>query len=155
MSSSVPRDLGAAAFGLLFIVIAAALYGPTPWSAARLLRKGRQITATVVAARPGGTARGGAGVYNIDRPYPATVRLAFTLDGRRLEKILRLAEPGAETGYQAGQPVVIYVGGRLRTRIRSDAEPNAHGPFERALGLCLAIGVIGWFAVFALLNAGG
>ena len=152
MSSSVPRYLGAAAFSLLFVVIGAAFYGPTPWSAARLLRTGRRVTATVVEARPGGTARGsaGAGGYSIDRPYPATVRLAFTLDGRRLEKILRLAEPGAETGYQVGQPVVIYVGGRLRTRIRSDAEPNAHGPFERVLGFCLAVAGIGWFVVFAL-----
>src|SRR5579859_6551979 len=150
MSSSVPRNLGAAVFSLLFAVIGAALYGPTPWSAARLLRKGRRVTATVVEARPGGTARGsaGAGGYSVDRPYPATVRLAFTLDGRRLEKNLRLAEPGAETGYQVGQPVVIYVGGRLRTTIRSDAEPNAHGPFERVLGLCLAIAAIGWLVVF-------
>jgi hypothetical protein len=74
----VLHDLGATAFGLLFVVIGAALYGPTPWSAARLLRTGRQVTATVVQARPGGTSGGSAGPggYAVDRHYPPSVRLA-------------------------------------------------------------------------------
>jgi Protein of unknown function (DUF3592) len=152
VSSAVLHDLGATAFGLLFVVIGAALYGPTSWSAARLLRTGRQVTATVVHARAGGMSRGSAGPggYAVDRHYPPSVRLAFTLDGRRREMTLRLAEPGAETGYQAGQQLTIYVGGRLRIRIRTDAEANAHGDFERLLGACLVLGGIAWLVAYAV-----
>jgi hypothetical protein len=148
----VLHDLGATAFGLLFVVIGAALYGPACWSARRLLRTGRQVTAAVVEARPGGMSRGspGPGGYAVYRHYPPSLRLAFTLDGRRREMTLRLAGPGAETGYQAGQQLDIYVGGRLRTRIRTDAEANAHGDFEQLLGACLVLGGIGWLVAYAV-----
>jgi hypothetical protein len=63
---------------------------------------------------------------------------------------LRLAEPGAETGYQAGQQLTVYVGGRLRTRIRTDAEANAHGDFEQLLGAFLALGGLIWLVVYAV-----
>ena len=127
VSSAVLHDLGATASGLLFIVIGAALYGPAPWSALRLLRTDRQATATVVKARPGGMSRGspGPGGYAVDRHYPPSLRLAFTLDGRRREMTLRLAEPGAETGY-------------------------AHGDFEQLLGACLMLGGIGWLVAYAV-----
>ena len=152
MSSGVLHGLGAAAFGLLFVGIGVAVYGPVPWSAARLLRKGRRVTATVVKVGSGGVSRGSAGPggYVIDRPYAPAVRLAFTLVGRRREKTLRLAEPGTETGYQVGQQLDIYVGGRLRTRIRTQAEANAHGDFEQLIGICLALGGIGWLVVYAI-----
>jgi len=155
MSSSVLRDIGAIAFGLLFVIIGAALFGPTPWSAARLLRKGRRVTAMVVEARPGGSTDPNPGAYGIQRPYSPTVRLAFTLYGRELEKTLRLAEPGAEAGYEAGQQVDIYVGGRLRMRIRSDSEPNEHGDFEQVLGICFAFGGLLWIVFSSIVFAVG
>jgi hypothetical protein len=155
--SSVLRDLGAIAFGLLFVVIGAVLFGPTPWSAARLLRKGRRVTATVVDARACGISRGSAGPggYIIDRPYPPAVRLAFRLDGRHMERTLRLAEPAAQTGYQAGQELEIYVGGRLRTRIRSQSEANEHGDFERVLGICLAFAGLFWIVYSIIIGVTG
>jgi hypothetical protein len=151
VSSAVLHDLGATAFGVLVVVVGAALFGPAPWSAARLLRTGRQVTATVVETRPGGVSRGspGPGGYAVDRPYRSSVRLAFTFEGRRREMTLRLAGPGAETGYQAGQQLTIYVGGRLRTRIRTAAEANAHGDFEQVLGACLMLGGMAWLVAYA------
>jgi hypothetical protein len=125
--------------GLVIVGGGAALYGPSRWSAARLLRAGRRVTATVVRGAPGGATTGNHGVYSVGRTYPATVRLAFTLDERQREKTLRLAEFGAKVGYEVGQPVDLYVAGRLRTRIRSAGEVNAHGEFERALGACFAL----------------
>ncbi len=44
------------------------------------------------------------------------------------------ANPGAQTAYMPGQPLEIYVAGRLRTRIRSAAEPNARGPVGQSSG---------------------
>jgi hypothetical protein len=42
------------------------------------------------------------------------------------------------------------VGGRLRTRIRTDAEANAHGDFEQLLGAFLALGGLIWLVVYAV-----
>jgi hypothetical protein len=86
------------------------------------------------------------------RAYLPVVRLAFTWDGRRREKSLRLGEPGAETAYAPGQ-LEIYVAGRLRTRIRSAAETNTRGPADQAIGLCLMAGGIAWLICFAVILA--
>ena len=149
------RILLAAAVGLSFAAAGSALHGPTRWSSARLLRQGRRVTATVVSTAAGGVTspalNSGAAGFRRDRP--PEVRLAFTLDGRRRERTLRLGEPGAQAAYTPGQPVEIYVAGRLRTRIRSAAEANARGTADRVLGLCLMAGGIAWLIFFAVLLA--
>jgi hypothetical protein len=144
------RFVLANAIGLLFIAAGAALYGPTPWSSARLLRTGRRVTATVVRTAASGVIPPAVNpaAPGIQRPYLPTVRLAFTLDGRELEKTLRLREPGAETAYEPGQKLEIYVARRLRTRIRSASEPNVHGPFEQTFGPCLILAGVIWLVFF-------
>jgi hypothetical protein len=150
------RFLTASAMGLVFITVGAALHGPAAWSSARLLRTGRRVTATVVEITPGGLTDPALfpGAVGFRRAIPPMVRLAFTLDGRRREKTLRLAGTGAETAYTPGQPVEIYVAGRLRTRIRSAAEPNERGPTDRVLGMCLMFAGFVSLIYFAVALAG-
>ncbi len=146
------RVLLGGAMGLLFVGVGAARHGPTRWSSARLLAKGRQVTATVVTPEAGGLTApalnpSASGFRRVILP---TVRLAFTLDGRHQEKTLRLREPGAEAGYAPGQRVEIYVAGRRWTRICSATEPNARGPSDQALGACMVLGGIVWLSYVAL-----
>ena len=140
------RALVGGAMGLLFVGLGAAVHGPTRRSSARVLSRGRRVTATVVSAEAGGLTAPALnpGASGFRRAIPPAVRLAFTLDGRHHEKTLRLGEPGAETGYAPGQRVEIYVAGRRRTRIRTVTDPNARGPSDRALGWCLGLGGIAW-----------
>jgi hypothetical protein len=49
-----------------------------------------------------------------------------------------------------GQPLEIYVAGRLRTRIRSAAEPNARGPAGQLLGPYMMLGGIMWLIYFTI-----
>jgi len=144
------RFLLANVTGLLFIAAGAALHGPTHRSSARLLRTGTQVTAVVVRTAAAGVTPPAISptAPAILRPYPPTVRLAFALHGRHLEKTLQLSEPGAETAYLPGQELEIYVARRLRTRIRTAAEPNLHGSFEQALGACLILAGIIWLSLF-------
>ena len=150
------RFLIVGAMGLVFIAVGAALHGPTAWSSARLLRRGRRVTATVVEITPGGLTDPALipGAAGFRRAYLPAVRLAFTLDGRRREKTLRLAGPGAETAYAPGQPVGIYVAGRLRIRIRSAVATNERGPADRVLGMCLMFAGFVSLVYFAVTLAG-
>jgi hypothetical protein len=153
--STTLRVFGADAFGLLLIAVGAVLYGPTRWSSARLLRRGRRVTATVVRIAPGGMTKPALnpGASGFRRYIPPTVRLAFSMDGHPHEKTLRLAELGAETGYTVGQRLDIYVAKRLGTRIRSSAEANAHGYTDQVLGACMGLGGLAWIIMVTVMLA--